>query len=107
MWEKVFGVFKRIFTFNDELKKLQADSDLHAEQIKELYANQTRFQYELQLQKERDAHERERILHQLQLANKDRIESEQRIEIQQLREQVARLSLPPSAPKPPDEPSND
>lgn len=84
MWEKVFEVFKRIFTINDELKKLQADAALHSEQIREILANQTRFYYELQLHREREAHEREK-------------EAMQR-ENQQLRGRLERLEkLLPSA----------
>ena len=60
MWEKVFEIFKRFFTISDELKRLQADSKLHGEQIRELIDNQTRLYYEFQLQKERNAHEREK-----------------------------------------------
>jgi len=60
MWKAVFEVFKRLFTFNEDLNRLQAASKLHGDQIRELYDNQTRFQFELQLQKERDAHEREK-----------------------------------------------
>lgn len=92
MWEKTFEVFKRIFTINDELKKLQADSALYAEQIRDILANQTRLFYELQLHKEREAHEREK-------------EALQR-ENQQLRgrlEQLEKLLLPATTDKKPDE----
>lgn len=56
MWKSVFEVFKHLFTINEDINRLQAASKLHGDQIRELYENQTRFQYELQLQKERDAH---------------------------------------------------
>src|SRR5262249_27976717 len=110
MWGKVFDVIKRFLTITEKLNSLQRTSELHAEQIRELFDNQTRFQYELQLQKERDARERERILHQLQMALKDRAESELRLENRQLREHIEkseRSSLPPSTSIPPDEPSKD
>jgi hypothetical protein len=84
MWEKVFEIFKRFFTISDELKRLQADSKLHGEQIRELIDNQTRLYYEFQLQKERNAHEREK--------------ETLRLENQQLRERLERLErLLPSA----------
>jgi len=92
MWEKVFEIFKRFFTISDELKRLQADSKLHGEQIRELIDNQTRLYYEFQLQKERNAHEREK--------------ETLRLENQQLRERLERLErLLPSATtdKKPDE----
>lgn len=93
MWEKVFEIFKRFFTISDELKRLQADSKLHGEQIRELIDN-PRLYYEFQLQKERDAHEREK--------------EAMRLESRQLRERLERLerlSLPTSLAdqKPPDE----
>ncbi|MEP7337879.1 MAG: hypothetical protein ABI977_09045 [Acidobacteriota bacterium] len=93
MWKAVFEVFKRLFTFNEDLNRLQAASKLHGDQIRELYDNQTRFQFELQLQKERDAQERE----------KEKLQLENRL----LRERLERLSLPPSTSKPPDEPPKD
>lgn len=80
------------------------------EKIYSLIKNQTRFQYEMQLQKERDAHEREQVIHKLELALRDRTEDALRLEAKQLREQLERterLTLPPSPPKPPDEPSKD
>jgi hypothetical protein len=92
MWEKVFEIFKRFFTISDELKRLQADSKLHGEQIRELIDNQTRLYYEFQLQKERNAHEREK--------------ETLRLENQQMRERLERLErLLPSATtdKKPDE----
>ncbi|MCG3162957.1 MAG: hypothetical protein JMDDDDMK_04326 [Acidobacteria bacterium] len=92
MWEKVFEIFKRFFTISDELKRLQADSKLHGEQIRELIDNQTRLYYEFQLQKERNTYEREK--------------ETLRIENQQLRERLERLErLLPSATadKKPDE----
>jgi regulator of replication initiation timing len=92
MWEKVFEIFKRFFTISDELKRLQADSKLHGEQIRELIDNQTRLYYEFQLQKERNAHEREK--------------ETLRLENQQLRERLELLErLLPSATtdKKPDE----
>ncbi len=84
MWKAVFEVIKRLFTINDELNRLQTEPKLHGEQIRELAANQTRFQYELQLQKERAAHERE--------------QEKLRLENQQLRERLERLEklLPPA-----------
>lgn len=92
MWEKVFEIFKRFFTISDELKRLQADSKLHGEQIRELIDNQTRLYYEFQLQKERNTYEREK--------------ETLRIENRQLRERLERLErLLPSATadKKPDE----
>lgn len=105
MWGKVFEVLKRIFTINDELKKLQADSDLHSEQIREIVASQTRFYYEYRLQRERDAVERERELHKRERALAEHEQEKLRLENQQLRERLERLSLLPT--KPPDEPSKD
>ncbi len=96
MWKSVFEVFKRLFSINEDLNRLQAASKLHGDQIRELYENQTRFQFELQLQKERDAHERE----------KEKLQFEKRLLSERL-EQLERLGLPPSAPKPPDEPLKD
>lgn len=96
MWKAVFEVFKRLFTINEDLNRLQAASKLHGDQIRELYDNQTRFQYELQLQQERDAHERE----------KEKLQFEKRLLSERL-EQLERLSLPSSTPKPPDEPSKE
>ncbi len=93
MWKSVFEVLRRLFTINDDLNRFQAELKRHGEQIRELAENQTRFQYEMQLQREREAHEREQI--KLQLENRF------------LREQLERLSLPPSPPKPPGEPSKD
>jgi len=87
MWKTVFEVLKRLFTINEDLNRLQAASKLHGDQIRELYENQTRFQYELQLQRERSAHEREK--------------EALRLENQQLRERLEhldRLSLPPKTP---------
>ncbi len=92
MWKSVFEVFKHLFTINEDINRLQAASKLHGDQIRELYENQTRFQYELQLQKERDAHERERA----------RLEFEKQVLLERL-ERLERPSLPPS--KSPDEPS--
>ncbi len=92
MWEKVFEILKRFFTISDELKRLQADSKLHGEQIRELIDSQTRLYYEFQLQKERGAHEREK--------------ETLRLENQHLRERLERLErLLPSAAtdKKPDE----
>jgi len=85
---KCSGVF---ITINEDLNRFQAELKRHGEQIRELAENQTRFQYEMQLQRERDAHEREQI--KLQLENR------------LLREQLERLSLPPSSRQPLDEPS--
>jgi regulator of replication initiation timing len=66
------------------LKRLQADSKLHGDQIRELIDNQTRLFYEFQLQKERDAHEREN--------------EALRLDNQKLRERLERLEkLLPSA----------
>jgi hypothetical protein len=110
MWGKVFEILKRIFTINDELKKLQADSNLHSEQIREIVSSQTRFFYEYQLQRERDAVERERELHKRERALAEHEQEKLRLENQQLRERLERLehlSLPSPASKPPDEPSKD
>lgn len=108
MWRNIFGLLKRIFTVNDELKKLQTDSDLHSQQIREIVANQTRFYYEYQLQRERDAAERERDLHERERAFAERERERLRTENQQLRERLERperLSLPPSTPQSPGGPS--
>ncbi|MDQ3011585.1 MAG: hypothetical protein M3X11_12870 [Acidobacteriota bacterium] len=93
VWQKIYDLFKRLFTINDDLSRLQAELKRQGDQIREIVVNQTRFQYELQLQKERDAHEREQI--KLQLENR------------LLRERLERLSLPPSTSKPLDESSTD
>ncbi|MGH9799527.1 MAG: hypothetical protein ACRD82_04120 [Blastocatellia bacterium] len=80
MWKTAFEVFKRLFTINDDLNRFQADLKKHSEQIRELADNQTRLQYEWQLQRERDAHEREKEKMQFEnLLLRERLErSEQR-----------------------------
>ncbi len=88
-WKAVFEVLKRLFTINDELNRLQAESKRHGEQILELAASQTRLQYELQLQNERDARERE----------KEKLQLENRL----LRERLDRLERLSLSLKPPDE----
>lgn len=105
MWNRFFKLVSQVFNYHQDLRTLKETTKQQALQIRELADNQKRMEYEAQLQRERDARERERILHQLQLAIRDRTESDLRLEIQQLREQVARLSLPPSTSKPPDEPT--
>lgn len=92
MWEKVFEVFKRFFTISDELKRLQADSKLHGEQIRELINNQTRLYYEFQIQKERDLHEREKEA--LRLEN---------LELQERLERLEKLLPSATTDKKPDE----
>lgn len=60
MWKTVIDLFKRLFTINDEMNRFQAELKKHGEQIRVLADNQTRLQYEWQLQRERDAHQREK-----------------------------------------------
>ncbi|MBS1790302.1 MAG: hypothetical protein JST85_21435 [Acidobacteria bacterium] len=89
MWKTVFEVFKRLFTINDELNRVQAELKRQGEQIRQLAENQMRFQYEQQLQNERSVHEREKVI----------LELENRL----LRERLEQRILPPPSDKKSDE----
>ncbi len=60
MWKSVIELVRRLFTINEELNRLQSASKKHGDEIRELYETLTRVQYEMQLQRERDIHEREK-----------------------------------------------
>ena len=85
MWKSVFELFKRLFTINDELNRLQAELKKQGEQIRQLTDSMTRAQYEQQLQNERNAHEREKVI----------LELEKRLLLERL-ERAEQRSLPPS-----------
>lgn len=104
MWNWFFKLVLQVFNYHEDLQALKETTKQQALQIRALADHQKQMEHDAQLQRERDAREREQILHQLRLALKDRVENDLRLENQQLRE---RLSLPPSTLKPPDEPSKD
>lgn len=60
MWKQLFKALKYIITFAEKLQKLEARAKEQSEQIRRLADNQARMYYEFQLQRERDARERER-----------------------------------------------
>ncbi len=64
MLEKIFSLFKFVFTVTDEIKRLQADAKEFDQQLRRLAENQARLYYEVQLQRERDAREHERAQHE-------------------------------------------
>ena len=108
MWSRFFQLVLQVFNYHEDLRTLKETTKQQALQIRALADHQKQMEYDAQLQRERDAREREQALHQLEPAFRDRLENALRLEIQQLREQqdrAARLSLPPS--KPPDEPSKE
>lgn len=70
------------------------------EKIYSLIKNQTRFQYEMQLQKERDAHEREQVIHKLELALRDRTEDALRLEAKQVSRTIRAHGTAESGPVP-------
>ncbi len=47
MWRQIFDLFKLVFTFAEELKKVQTDIKELSRQVRELTNNQTRLYYEL------------------------------------------------------------
>lgn len=60
MWTRFFNLFKLVINFGEDLQKLKETVKQQGQQLNELAANQTRMYYEFQLQRERDARERER-----------------------------------------------
>lgn len=67
MWQTILNFIKQIFTLAEKLQQIETTLKEHSRHINELTANQTRFHYELQLQKERTAHEREREAHEREM----------------------------------------
>lgn len=100
MWGKFFNILKLVLTLADSFQKLDAKVKEHGEQIRELSANQTRMWYEFQLQRERDARERER-------EDTARAQEAMWRENQQLRERLERLERLSLPPAPPDKQSNE
>lgn len=85
MWEKLFNLLKLVFTVAEDMQSLKAKVKEHSQQLLELAASQSRLQYELQLQKERAAYERDReAWHRESQHLRERLE------------QLERLSLPPA-----------
>lgn len=105
MWKQIIELIKAFFTVADKLKKLDAQVMEHSEQIRNLADAQARMYYESQLQRERDARERERenFARERALLERDReMEAREketlRLENQLLRERLERLHLPPAPP---------
>ncbi len=111
MLKQLFELFRQVFTFGDRLQRLDDKVKEHSEQIRNLADTQARMYYESQLQRERDARERERenFARERALLERDReIEAREkeslRLENQLLRERLGQLSLPPA---PTDKKAND
>lgn len=87
MLEKFVSLLKMLFTIDEELKRLREESKRHGDRIHELASNQARLYYELQLQKEREAHTRETAT--------------LRLELEQTQKRLKELEahLPPTIPK--------
>ncbi len=80
MWRYIFDLVRQMVTVAEDLAKLRNEVKEIRSELRELSATQTRQHYEIQILKERFAHERE----------KESLQAE----IQRLR---AQLQLPPSS----------
>ena len=96
MLEKLLNLIKLVFILAESWQKFETKVEAklkeHSERLRELADNQARLYYEFQLEKERNAHEREK--------------SAMRQENQELRERLERLerlALQPPPTKSPDE----
>ena len=96
MWQTLLNLIQVAFTFAEKLQRIDATLKEHGQSLRDVTANQQRLQHEFQLFKERETHEREQ----------EKLQFENRLLRERL-EGLERLSLPPSTPKPPDEPSKD
>lgn len=79
MWKGFFDLVRQMFTLTDALQKTQSDVTQIKQDLRELTLTVVRQGFEIQMMREREAHEREK--HEL------------RREIEQLRSQ---LTLPPA-----------
>lgn len=75
MWKGLFDLIKQVFTLTDSVQKAQNDITQVKQELRELTMTVIRQGFEIQIMKEREAHEREK--------------QELRREIEQLRAQRA------------------
>lgn len=105
MWNRFLKLLWQVFNYHKDLQAQKETTKQQGLQIQELADALKRYQHETQLQRERDAREFERAIHHLELALRDRSESELWRENQRLRERLERMeqrSLPPPSDKKPD-----
>ncbi len=79
MWKGLFDLIRQMFTLTDAVQKTQSDVTQIKQDLRELTLTVVRQGFEIQMMREREAHEREK--------------QELRREIEQLRSQLA---LPPA-----------
>ena len=80
MWKGFFDLIKQVFTLTDAVQKTQSDITQIKQELRDLTMTVIRQGFEVQIMKEREAHEREK--------------QELRHEIEQLR---TKLVLPPAS----------
>jgi hypothetical protein len=88
MWQTLLNLIKLAFTFAEKLQKIDATLKEHSQSIRDLTANQQRLPLEFLLQKERDAHEREKEKLQLEIK-----------QLREERENAEQRRLPPHSDK--------
>ncbi len=90
MWKSFVDVIKYVFTVAEDLNRLRSEVKEIRQENREISDKLTRLGFELQLMKEREAHEREnREMHNAYEASVRQLELENKL----LRE---RLALPPA-----------
>ena len=93
MWKSFIDVIKYVFTVAEDLNRLRGEVKEIRQENREISDKLTRLGYELQLMKERDAHEREKqAMHATYEAEVQKLLSENK----SLQE---RLALPPAKTK--------
>ncbi len=66
LWQQIVNLLKLAFTFAEKLQRMEANLKEQGQLIQHLMAEQTRLHYESQLQRERDARERQQDLREVE-----------------------------------------